>query len=105
MESKMEYINPFPVIRWTATIYVRTSTGIVTSEHQVDDFSDLQDIVSSGSNKYSIDRIEIRHNDDCGDTIEELDLIPAVPMAYLQAARRHAKRLRAKLAREYGLRR
>jgi hypothetical protein len=103
MEIKLENLNPFPAIRWTATIYVRTNAGIITYVHQINELEELQNIVEKGPSWYAFDRIEIRLNDDCGDTIDELCTFPDRPMAGLQAARRRAKQLGAKLAHKYGL--
>lgn len=58
--------------RWTAIVWYRTDAGLVDVEHYIEELDMLHDLVESGPDFYTIERIEIRHtqNLDDGLTIE-----------------------------------
>jgi hypothetical protein len=55
-------------------IHCRTQAGLIVLEHQVEELEELQEVVDCSPNWYAFDRIEVRLNDDRGETIEQLTL-------------------------------
>ena len=47
--------------RWTAVVWYRTDAGLVDVEHLIEELDMLHDLVESGPDFHTIDRIEIRH--------------------------------------------
>jgi hypothetical protein len=57
-------------MRWLVTAYYRTDAGIIDVDHEIDELSDLHDLIEQGPSWYSLDRIEIRTAIQTGQTIE-----------------------------------
>jgi hypothetical protein len=49
--------------RWTAVVWYRTDAGLIDVEHQIEELDMLHDLVESGPDFHTIDRIEIRHTE------------------------------------------
>jgi hypothetical protein len=52
----MKDINP----RWLATVFYRSSSGLVPVDHDVEELHDLHDLVERGPDWNTIEKIEIR---------------------------------------------
>jgi hypothetical protein len=73
MSDTIEASAAVTTARWIATVYYRTSAGLVDVTHDMTELEELQTLVERGPHWDTIDRIEIVRADGCDRalTIEE----------------------------------
>lgn len=66
---------PTKIVRWIATVNYRTEGGIVDVQHDLEDLSDLEELVERGPHWDTIESIKIVRSDKSYDrlTVEEAE--------------------------------
>lgn len=68
------HVDDVPLLRWRAVVSYRTDSGTVTRDHQLEEISDLHDMVELGPHWDTIEKIEVHRINHCTDeklTVEE----------------------------------
>ena len=58
-------------MRWIVVAYYRTDAGMIDVQHDIEELSELDEIVERGPSWYALDRIEIKTARQTGQTIKE----------------------------------